>query len=1025
MITLSNVNNFNRTLSFFGLSSDTKPTGIFVQDEVSRYSVTNGSVFVEIDTGDEYMFDDASDTWVKIDGGGSGASGGVKREIVNTLPTTNIDPNTIYLMADSDGSGDNTYIEYMYVNDAWEALGSYIPDIWGRGTGTNSAVLKGDNNTATGTSAIAIGQYSSATNTASFAEGLATHATGAGAHSEGESSAANGYASHTEGFYTNAAQTAAHAEGMNTQAKGQGSHAEGKETTASENFAHSEGLSTTASAMAAHAEGNGASATQTGAHAEGAGTTASGQGSHAEGAGTKASGVQSHAEGGGTRASGNQSHSEGSGTVASGDGSHAEGGGTTASGSSSHAEGGGTTASGWYSHAEGGQTIANHKSQHVFGEYNIEDGSSALGTEHGNYIEIVGNGGIPDGGSAIVRSNARTLDWNGNEWLAGNVSVEDVMLPLEDGSNTRTSLLDKLDSFISVEDGAEDQVPYTFRASGGGHKIGNREIDQLVGGTVTWNQLMPVKSGTYSGTDWNVTFNADGSWTIAVTAETASSNSANATLISGFIVGHKYAWLGKKLNIDVRIKSNSVDMDTVFNCTTTGYSNIGVTFTNLAQGTYTLWPMLFDLTQMFGTTIADYIYALETATPGAGVAWFKRLFGADYYPFDSGTLKSVEGVSAHVTRGFNQWDEQWELGGIDINTGEDIARTDRIRNTGYIPVIPGARYYFKKPANSMSFRWYDANKTYVGSGSTSGDTYAERNAPSNASYLRFVIADATTYTPGTLCLNLSDPDKNGTYEPYVSHTYPLDSTLTLRGILKLDSANRLYYDGDRYASDRTVTRRFGVATVDGTNITVEAWGCTNPNSYPVYVSLPNYARSAVVANAFSDNFVATVDDATTMQSMTFIGGSGASSTISFGLLRGITSAQEANEWFAAHPTTIIYELTTPTTETADPFTNPQIVDASGTEEYVTTGILPVGHYTIYPTDIVTKVNGLPSDFSTLIAPTETAYKATRAYSVNQFLIVNNQLYRVTASIASGATITPGTNVTACTIADILTQLLNA
>lgn len=415
MITLSNVNNFNRTLSFFGLSSDTKPTGIFVQDEVSRYSVTNGSVFVEIDTGDEYMFDDVSDTWVKIDGGG----GGVKREIVNTLPTTNIDPDTIYLIADSDGSGDNTYIEYMYVNDAWEALGSYIPDIWGRGTGTNSAVLKGDNNTATGTSAVAIGQYSSATNTASFAEGFTTRATGPGAHSEGENSTASGYVSHAEGFYTSADQTAAHAEGMNTQANGQGSHAEGNETTASGKFAHSEGLSTTASAMAAHAEGDGASATQTGAHAEGRVTTASGEASHAEGAGSKAYGV----------------------------GAHAEGGGTIASGGSSHAEGGGTTASGEYSHAEGGQTIANHKSQHVFGEWNIEDDSSALGTERGNYIEIVGNGEIPDGGSTAVRSNARTLDWSGNEWLAGNVSVEDVMLPLEDGSNTRTSLLDKLDSF--------------------------------------------------------------------------------------------------------------------------------------------------------------------------------------------------------------------------------------------------------------------------------------------------------------------------------------------------------------------------------------------------------------------------------------------------------------------------------------------------------------------------------------------------------------------------------------------------
>ena len=40
--------------------------------------------------------------------------------------------------------------------------------------------------------------------------------------------------------------------------------------------------------------------------------------------------------------------------------------------------------------------------------------------------------------------------------------------------------------------------------------------------------------------------------------------------------------------------------------------------------------MCVDLTVMFGSTIADYIYSLETATPGAGVAWFCKLFPKPY-----------------------------------------------------------------------------------------------------------------------------------------------------------------------------------------------------------------------------------------------------------------------------------------------------------------------------------------------------------------------------------------------------------
>ena len=144
--------------------------------------------------------------------------------------------------------------------------------------------------------------------------------------------------------------------------------------------------------------------------AEGYDTTASGVQSHAEGGGTTASADQAHSEGGGTTASGVCAHAEGSLTTASGGQAHAEGGGTTASGAQSHAEGAGTTASGVQAHAEGTYTIAAGDSQHVSGRYNIED-------NYDRYAEIVGNG------TSYVRSNARTLDWQGNEILAGDLII--------------------------------------------------------------------------------------------------------------------------------------------------------------------------------------------------------------------------------------------------------------------------------------------------------------------------------------------------------------------------------------------------------------------------------------------------------------------------------------------------------------------------------------------------------------------------------------------------------------------------
>ena len=146
-------------------------------------------------------------------------------------------------------------------------------------------------------------------------------------------------------------------------------------------------------------------------HAEGYYTTASGDYSHAEGYYTTASGKYSHAEGRNTTASGESSHAEGYHTTASGDYSHAEGRNTTASGNYSHAEGNRTTASGDYSHAEGYETIASCSNSHVQGRNNIEDTAN-------KYAHIVGNGT-----SSTSRSNAHTIDWQGNAWFKGDVFV--------------------------------------------------------------------------------------------------------------------------------------------------------------------------------------------------------------------------------------------------------------------------------------------------------------------------------------------------------------------------------------------------------------------------------------------------------------------------------------------------------------------------------------------------------------------------------------------------------------------------
>lgn len=55
----------------------------------------------------------------------------LKREIVDTLPTTDIDVNTIYMVLKSSGVTGDVYNEYMYINNAWELIGSSDADMTG------------------------------------------------------------------------------------------------------------------------------------------------------------------------------------------------------------------------------------------------------------------------------------------------------------------------------------------------------------------------------------------------------------------------------------------------------------------------------------------------------------------------------------------------------------------------------------------------------------------------------------------------------------------------------------------------------------------------------------------------------------------------------------------------------------------------------------------------------------------------------------------------------------------------------
>ena len=512
--------------------------------------------------------------------------------------------------------------------------------------------------------------------------------------------------------------------------------------------------------------------------------------------------------------------------------------------------------------------------------------------------------------------------------------------------------------------GTENQTPYLLRDTPNG--VCNKCLDMIVGGTVAFNQLV---DGSFSDNSiWGVN---NGSLSVSDGVGTITPNTGNVSLSMYLksahrpdsISGHKYL-----ITFNAKV-NNTLSKNFVWSCNDQTYNNVTLTdgvkknVTTVISSSFTLFKpyfypwgtapntfdgterayidgfMIIDLTQMFGSTIADYIYTLESGTAGAGVAWLKShgYLTKPYYDYNAGSLESVK-TTAHKTVGFNQWDEEWELGRYDTTTGEKVTDPYYIRSKNYIPIIGGITIYIKAPYNIRPL-FYDANKDFVSAPTSFHDNTLA--LPSGACYMNFYVSPSygTTYNHD-ICINIHS-DLDGQYQPYVSHEYPLDD-IDLRGILKLDGSNNLYYDGDTYESTGKVTRRYGI--VDIGTITPTKYDVSGNNLFRFDLgTIKKIALSTAVPNIVCAKYP-TVSNANRANKTL----SQVNNSETFDIIDNDYSDAPTFQT-AMDGVYLVYELATPATETADTFTNPQIVDGNGTEEYIDGRSIeiPVGHDTIY------------------------------------------------------------------------------
>ena len=309
---------------------------------------------------------------------------------------------------------------------------------------------------------------------------------------------------------------------------------------------------------------------------------------------------------------------------------------------------------------------------------------------------------------------------------------------------------------------------FTFRRSGGGAIAdGVARVQSIKGNSIVWNQLAksfeeadirPDVNGTYQGNgitivNWgeyqpfrfNVQFTKTIGHQYLLLLNYENTSADQNILIPKGGGSYMYYSVGKI----VYFFANS-------QIGTGGFEDyLSIYLYTTTEGTITLSELsIYDLTKMFGegnepTTIAEFYSRIP--------------MGVDLNAYNEGEIIDckVEGI---VSIGRNAWDEQWEKGWIDAN-GNFVATDSQIRSRNYNPCLPNTQYYVTSP-QLLGIAFYDLHKqfiTYIYSSN------ALLTTPPNAAYFRFLVVSAygTTYK-NDICINLSDSDFNGQYEPYLA-----------------------------------------------------------------------------------------------------------------------------------------------------------------------------------------------------------------------------------------------------------------
>lgn len=320
--------------------------------------------------------------------------------------------------------------------------------------------------------------------------------------------------------------------------------------------------------------------------------------------------------------------------------------------------------------------------------------------------------------------------------------------------------------------------------------------------------------------------------------------------------------------------------------------------------------------------------------------------------------------------------------------------------------------------NVWWFLYNTAAHTDIVNRSSPSKTFTINAVTATRFFLRFIsgaTVDNVTFYP----MLVYGSDAPTEFEPYNGNTYNIS----------LSSAGTVY-GGSLDVVSGVLTVTHGYILLNGTQrFGLTNWRATKNSIGWVYpYSLTNHfieRVDGIVPDIKSDKLL------TIAYSVAYAGSSIGISTVSsttgesgYGIAvrvadTSLTNETAINAYLAENPIQVVYKLATPQTYQLTPIEvttllgdNTIWMDAEGTIklDYKTNAIATKGDVN----EAIVRIKAL-AKIAEAIAPVESSYTATQNYSVGDYLIVDYKLYKVTAAIANGGTITPNTNVTATTI----------